>query len=214
MSEEITQTVLVVDDQPVNLALSTKILADLPVDVITTTSGKKALEVLEKRHVSLILLDVQMPEMDGFETADRIKASEGGKDIPIIFVTAVGTDIEHIKKGYGTGAVDYLLKPVTPFVLKSKVRIFLDLKEKYDEAEARLELLEASNREFKRTLESLRLSEGLVPICSWCKSIRNEEGDWESVEDYISRASASEFTHGICPECSHKIRRQIKGRDG
>ena len=213
MSDDPVQTVLVVDDQPVNLALSTKILADLPVDVITVDSGKRALEVLEKRDISLILLDVQMPEMDGFQTADKIKTMERGKDVPIIFVTAVGTDIKHIKKGYGTGAVDYLLKPVTPFVLKSKVRIFLDLKGKYDEAEARLELLEESNKQFKRTLESLRLSEGLVPICSWCKSIRNEEGDWESVEDYISRASAAEFTHGICPECSHKIRRQLKGRD-
>ncbi len=213
MNDEPTRVVLVVDDQPVNLALSTKILADLPVDVITTTSGEKALEVLAKRDVSLILLDVQMPDMDGFETADRIKATECGKDIPIIFVTAVGTDIEHIKKGYGSGAVDYLLKPVTPFVLKSKVRVFLDLKEKYDEAEARLQLLEESNRKFKQTLESLRLSEGLIPICSWCKSIRNEEGDWESVEDYISRASAAEFTHGICPECSHKIRCQLNRGD-
>jgi len=209
MSDASRHLVLVVDDQPVNLALSTKILAELQVDVVTAVSGEAALELVKTKDVSLVLLDVQMPGMDGFATADEIRKLEKGKDIPIIFVTAVGTDVEHIQKGYDSGAVDYLLKPVTPFVLRSKVRVFLDLKDKFDKTEAMRASLEESNRKFKETLASLRLAEGLVPICSWCKNIRCEDGQWESIEDYISRVSAAEFTHGICPECSRKIKRQI-----
>jgi CheY-like chemotaxis protein len=201
--------VLVVDDQSVNLALSAKILAELQVDVVTAISGEAALKMVETKDISLILLDVQMPEMDGFETADAIRATERGKDIPIIFVTAVGTDVEHIRKGYDSGAVDYLLKPVTPFVLRNKVQIFLDLKEKYDKSESVRVSLEENNRQFKEALENLRLAEGLVPICSWCKNIRRKDGQWESIEDYIGRVSAAEFTHGICPECSRKMKLQI-----
>jgi len=201
--------VLVVDDQPVNLSLVEKILADLPVKVIKCTSGKKAIKVAEETKLALILMDVQMPELDGFETANEIKKLKNGKDVPIIFVTAVGTDTEHIMRGYETGAVDYLIKPVTPFVLKSKVQIFLEMNEKYEEIDDKLVHLEQKNREFRNTLDNMRMNQGLIPICSWCRSIRNDSGDWERVEEYIHRISAAEFTHGVCPHCADKLRGQM-----
>jgi CheY-like chemotaxis protein len=201
--------VLVVDDQPVNLSLVEKILADLPVKIIKCTSGKEAIQIAKEKKLALVLMDVQMPEMDGFETANELKKMDNTKDTPIIFVTAVGTDTEHVIKGYEAGAVDYLIKPVTPFVLKTKVQIFLDMNEKYEEIDDKLVHLEQKNREFRNSLDNMRMNQGLIPICSWCRNIRNDEGQWEKVEEYIHRISAAEFTHGVCPHCAEKLRGQM-----
>jgi CheY-like chemotaxis protein len=201
--------VLVVDDQPVNLSLVEKILQDLPVKIIKATSGKEAIQIAEKQKLALILMDVQMPGMDGFETADRIKKIENTKNTPIIFVTAIGTDAENVQRGYESGAVDYIIKPVTPFVLRSKVQIFLEMDEKYEEIDDMLTHLEEKNRAFENTLNTIRMNQGLVPICSWCRKIKNDEGDWEQVEEYIHRISAAEFTHGVCPHCAAQIRGQM-----
>ncbi len=202
--------VLVVDDQPVNLALVEKILSDLPVKIFKAASGKEAIALAQKNKFAIVLMDVQMPELDGFETANELKKLEKTKNTPIIFVTAVGTDSEHIKRGYETGAVDYIIKPVTPFVLKSKVQIFLEMDEKFEEIDDKLVHLEEKNREFRNVLDNMRENKGLIPICSWCRSVRNDDGAWEKVEEYIHRISAAEFTHGVCPHCAEKLRGQMK----
>jgi CheY-like chemotaxis protein len=204
--------VLVVDDQPVNLSLVEKMLQDLPIRIIKATSGKEAIQIAEKERLALILMDVQMPGMDGFETADKIKQLENTKSTPIIFVTAIGTDAEHIQRGYEAGAVDYIIKPVTPFVLRSKVQIFLEMDEKYEEIDDMLRHLEEKNRAFKNTLNTIRMNQGLVPICSWCRKIKNDKGEWEQIEEYITRISAAEFTHGVCPHCAAVIRGQMNNK--
>jgi CheY-like chemotaxis protein len=204
--------VLVVDDQPVNLSLVEKMLQDLPIRIIKATSGKEAIQIAEKERLALILMDVQMPGMDGFETADKIKQLENAKSTPIIFVTAIGTDAEHIQRGYEAGAVDYIIKPVTPFVLRSKVQIFLEMDEKYEEIDDMLRHLEEKNRAFKNTLNTIRMNQGLVPICSWCRKIKNDKGEWEQIEEYITRISAAEFTHGVCPHCAAVIRGQMNNK--
>ena len=202
--------VLVVDDQPVNLSLIEKILQDLPIRIFKATSGQEAIEVAKKEKLALILMDVQMPYMDGFETAEKIKQLNHTRTIPIIFVTAVGSDAENIKRGYESGGVDYIVKPVTPFVLKSKVQIFLQMDEKYEDIDKMLLTLEENNRSVKDTLDSIRHNQGVVPICAWCRKIRNDEGEWEQVEEYIKRISDADLTHGVCPHCASTIRGQMK----
>ncbi len=202
--------VLVVDDQPVNLSLVERILQDLPVRVFKASSGQEAIEMVEKEKFALILMDVQMPDMDGFEAADKIKQLPHAQRTPIIFITAVGTDAENIQRGYESGGVDYIVKPVTPFVLKSKVQIFLQMDEKYEDIDQMLVTLEENNRSVKKTLDNIRQNSGVVPICSWCRKIRNDDGEWEQVEEYIKRLSDADLTHGVCPHCATIIRGQIK----
>ena len=205
-----TGNILVVDDQPVNLSLVEKILQDLPAKIHKALSGKEALELAEKHQFALILLDVQMPEMDGFETAEKLRKIKHTENTPIIFVTAVGTDNEHMTKGYESGAVDYIIKPVTPFVLRSKVKIFLDLDRKFSDTDDKATHLEQKNREFIDTLNEIRIHHGLIPICSWCRKIKNDDGEWEKVEDYLNKISAAEFTKGVCPICAEKLRKNRK----
>ncbi|MFZ5351590.1 MAG: GGDEF domain-containing response regulator [Bacillota bacterium] len=125
LSNEIN--VLIVDDRPENLLVMESLLDDLPCNVIKANSGNDALSMLLTYDVALVLLDVQMPEMDGFEIAELMRGSEKTRDIPIIFVTAINKEQRSIFKGYELGAVDYLFKPVDPYVLKSKVKVFIEL---------------------------------------------------------------------------------------
>jgi PAS domain S-box-containing protein len=121
--------VLLVDDRPENLLALEAVLAPLPCRLVTATSGQEALRRLLHDEFALILLDVQMPELDGFETAEYIKRREKTRAVPIIFVTAISKERHHVFRGYETGAVDYVFKPYDPQLLRAKVHVFLELYE-------------------------------------------------------------------------------------
>jgi PAS domain S-box-containing protein len=157
--------VLLVDDDERNLLAVQSILEDVG-DVVPARSGEEALRHLLKGEFAVILLDVYMPGMDGYETARLIREREQTKGIPIVFLSAVNKEAEHLLRGYSMGAVDYVFKPVDPIVLRSKVAVFVDLfaKTKEIERKARQEqaLLDATlraNAERLRAEQELRLAE-------------------------------------------------------
>src|SRR5215510_11558090 len=119
--------VLLVDDRPDNLLALEAILQGLPVQTVGADSGEEALKHLLVDDFALILLDAQMPVMDGFETARHIKRRERTRHIPIIFLTAADRDSHLALRGYAAGGVDYLTKPFDPWVLRAKVSVFVDL---------------------------------------------------------------------------------------
>jgi len=120
---------LLVDDRPDNLLVLEAVLGS-GYDLIQAHSGQEALKFLKDMTVDLILLDVQMPSMDGYETAQRIKQIEHCQNIPIILISGIFTEDPHVKKGYECGAVDYFTKPFDPRVLRKKVAIYASLKQK------------------------------------------------------------------------------------
>jgi two-component system sensor histidine kinase/response regulator len=120
-------TVLIVDDVEANLIALEAQLGSLNCDVVRAQSGNDALRELLKREFAVMLLDVQMPNMDGYEMAAYARENPVTREVPIIFVTAMLETEDTALRGYGTGAVDFLFKPVNPFVLRSKVQVFLDL---------------------------------------------------------------------------------------
>ncbi|MFC6884064.1 MULTISPECIES: response regulator [Actinomadura] len=119
--------ILAVDDREENLVALAAVLDALPVEVVSVSSGHDALRELLNDEFALILLDVVMPEMDGFETAGHIKSRARTRDIPIIFLTAAGEAGEQAFRGYAAGAVDYLTKPFDPWLLRAKVQVFVEL---------------------------------------------------------------------------------------
>jgi CheY-like chemotaxis protein len=120
--------ILIVDDKRENLLSLQVILANRGYDFIEAASGKEALRILLKNQdFAIILMDVQMPLMDGFETAELIRQSDKLKNVPIIFLTANMNANEYIFKGYQSGAVDYMIKPLSPEILQAKVKVFTDL---------------------------------------------------------------------------------------
>jgi two-component system, cell cycle response regulator len=127
MAEHEKPNILIVDDLPANLTVLEAILKELDINILKARSGSEALALMIEKDFALVLLDVQMPEMDGFETAELMRGSAKTRHIPIIFVTAISKDQEHIFRGYEAGAVDYIFKPFKPQILKGKVKIFIDL---------------------------------------------------------------------------------------
>jgi len=125
--------ILVVDDDDRNLMALNLILEDLGEELVFARSGEEALRYLLHNDCALILMDVLMPDIDGYETAGLIRSRERSRHIPIIFLTAVSKDEMHEFKGYTAGAVDYVFKPIEPFILRSKVSVFVDLYKKTQE---------------------------------------------------------------------------------
>lgn len=120
--------ILLVDDQPNNLLALEEVVAAPGHDVVSVRSGHEALKaLLEHDDFAVIILDVQMPDMDGYETAAHIKRRSRTRNIPIIFLTAMGLDAEHSIRGYSAGAVDYIVKPFDPWALRAKVAVFIEI---------------------------------------------------------------------------------------
>ena len=133
--------ILLVDDRPENLLALEAILEPLEQQLLFAHSGEDALRQLLLHDVAVILLDVQMPGLDGFETAALIKQRERTRHIPIIFVTAISKDEQQVFRGYSAGAVDYVFKPFSPDVLRSKVSVFIELHDKTEQLQRQAELL-------------------------------------------------------------------------
>src|SRR5580704_4868610 len=148
--------ILIVDDEPKNLTVLETVLEDACYRLVRAESADQALLALLVEEFALLILDIRMPGVTGFELAQMIKQRKKTSRVPIIFLTAYYNEDQHVLEGYGTGAVDYLLKPVAPAVLRSKVAIFAELYKKQRELELanRVLLEEVSSR--RRAEEQLR----------------------------------------------------------
>jgi len=145
--------ILMVDDKPENLVALEAALRPLRLELVPARSGEEALRCLLSDEFAVILLDVQMPGMDGFETAAHIKERERSCHIPIIFLTAISRELHQQLRGYEVGAVDYIAKPFDPWVLRSKVAVFVDLYDKTRRVEDQAAQLVRSNRELEQFAE-------------------------------------------------------------
>ena len=121
---------LLVDDKPANLLALEAVLGDSEFETVRASSGPQALEQIRQHEFALVLLDIQMPDMDGFETARRIKELPQGVDLPIIFITAIYNEDPYVRKGYQAGGVDYFCKPFDPEILRMKVRLYASFRQR------------------------------------------------------------------------------------
>lgn len=161
--------ILMVDDHPENLLALKAVLTSPNYHLVSANSGKEALKCMLKQDFAVILLDVQMPGLNGFETAKLIKAREKTRHIPIIFITAISQDMEHVHQGYAVGAIDYIFKPFNPKTLKQKIEQFVKIYQNHNEniiqsdRERKVELNKV-NKKLDRTTINLRRTEALSKV--------------------------------------------------
>jgi PAS domain S-box-containing protein len=162
--DEPKANILLVDDKPENLLALEAILGNLGENLVQANCGEDALRCLLHQDFAVILLDVQMPGMDGFETANLIRSRQRSRQTPIIFLTAFGANDQMQFKGYSLGAVDYLLKPINSDILLSKVNVFVELYKKTETLKQQTALLTAINSELKQSEERFRSISTCSPI--------------------------------------------------
>ena len=173
-------SILIVDDHPANLVALEAILAPLGHELVMARSGEEALRHILQREFALILLDVQMADMNGFETAGLIKQHPRSRHIPIIFITAVSRDAVHVFRGYSQGAVDYLVKPFDADILRSKTAVFIELFLRGEKLKLQERMLRERDREVleRKSQERYRRLLDVMPECIWAADASGKVNYW------------------------------------
>jgi len=218
--------ILIIDDSLDHQNLIRRMLNSVGYsDILTADSAAAAFRHLgldgprhETVQVDLILMDLVMPGLDGIEACRKIKTSERLQDIPII-VTTVKTEPEYLRSAFTAGAIDYIRKPLNSAELQARVSSALMLKQEMDYRKFReqelKELNEAlrhreqqltkTNQALHQALQQVKALRGMIPICSSCKRIRNDQNYWQRLEDYLQEHSGAEFSHSLCIECAKRL---------
>ena len=190
--------ILIAEDDAVSRRLLESTLTKWGYDPIVTTDGVQALEVLSQPDApSLAVLDWVMPAVDGAEVCRRARGQGADRPLYIILLTTKGRK-EDIVLGLTAGADDYIIKPFDRAELKARISTGERILRLQAELAARIKELELA-------LANVKLLQGLLPICCYCKKIRNDQNYWQQVDTYIADHSEAQFTHGICPDCREKI---------
>ncbi len=192
--------VLVVDDTRENLRLLVRLLVERGYKVRPASNGRMALTAAQISPPDLILLDIMMPEIDGYEVCAQLKADKNTCDIPIIFISALHNTAD-IVRAFTAGGVDYITKPFQAEEVLARVNTHLTIRKLQQEMVIKNQQLQTQNEALQTALASVKTLSGLLPICASCKKIRDDEGYWHTVEVYIRDHSDAIFSHGICPDC-------------
>jgi len=190
--------ILIAEDDDVSRRVLQLTLAAAGHDVVTTKNGAEALSVLENEGAPpLAILDWMMPDLDGLEVCRRVRRLPSVTLVYIILLTAK-TEKANIIEGLEAGANDYITKPFDRQELRARVQVGETIVNLQHTLAARVEELEIA-------LGKVKQLQTILPICSYCKHIRNDQNYWQQVETYISEHTDTQFSHGICPDCYESV---------
>jgi len=194
--------ILIADDDPVSRRLLQAALAKWGYDPLVTTSGTEAWKAMQGAEPpSLIILDWQMPGMDGVEICREARKMAEYQSAYFILLTSRGSK-EDVVEGLEAGADDYVTKPFDHGELRARVQVGARVVQLQTALADRV-------RELEEAMASVKTLQGLLPICCYCKKIRDDGNYWHRVESYIGEHANVRFSHGICPECSQKVKAEL-----
>lgn len=189
--------ILIAEDDLTSRRRLEVILTKWGYEVVSCSDGKQAWERLQDACApKLAILDWIMPEIEGIEVCRRLRELDTQKPVYVILLTSQN-EKENIVRGLDAGADDYIIKPFEPGELQARIRVgcrVLQLQEKLDNR----------IKELQDSLQHIKTLQGILPICSYCKKIRDDQNYWEEVEEYVVKHSDADFTHSICPKCYEK----------
>jgi sigma-B regulation protein RsbU (phosphoserine phosphatase) len=189
--------ILIAEDDLTSSNVLTGVLEIKGHEVTATVNGAEALQALQQPDPpALVILDWMMPEMDGPEVVRRVRAQQTDRPPYIIMLTAKG-DKADIIAGLEAGANDYLVKPFNHDELLAHIEVGRRMVEMQDALADKIE-------ELRLAFDQIKTLRGIIPICMYCKKIRNDEENWQKLETYIAEHSDADFSHGLCPECAEE----------
>lgn len=194
--------VLIAEDDPVTSVLLEGTLKRWGHDPVMTTDGPMALDVLlGSDSPRIAILDWVMPRMDGIRVCEQVRESHPSSPPYMILLTSK-SDPADVRRGLEAGAHDFMTKPFDPAELQARLRAGMRTVKLQDSLLRRVRELEEANQE----IQHLR---GLLPICSYCKNVRNDQNYWEKVETYFVKSAGIRFTHGVCPDCKTAVEEKL-----
>lgn len=209
--EDTRADIMIVDDNALNLRVLSGTLKKAGYEVRPANGGELALAAIDAKPPELILLDIMMPGLNGYEVCERLKANKKTRDIPVIFITALD-DIKDKVKAFSMGCVDYISKPFQEEEILARVKTHIrmgrlqkDLIIQNNLLQAETEKKEALILDLQALVKNVKVLSGLLPICAKCKKIRSDEGYWEQIENFIETHTEAFFSHGICPDCMEAL---------
>jgi len=202
--------ILVTDDDPDILELNSTILRKVGYEVYEASTAKETLEMVRTHRPDLIILDVILPDMRGTRLCRMIKDDPDLRGPFIILMSGVQVSSNNQAKGLNVGADGYLVKPVSKKEFIARVQAMERIKHAEDALMETKREQEATIEKLQKALEEIKTLRGLIPICAWCKKIRDDEGYWDELEVYLSKHSEAVFSHGLCPECSKAMKKKIE----
>jgi PleD family two-component response regulator len=189
--------ILIVDDTAANLRLISDVLVEHGYRVRSAPNGKLALRGAQAVPPDLILLDIRLPGLSGYEVCEQLKADPRTRDIPVIFISALDQTEDKVK-AFAFGGVDYVTKPLQLEEVLARVETHLKLRELQKQLAERV-------RELEEAMAQIKTLRGLLPICANCKKVRDDQGYWQDVELYIRNHSDVDVSHSICPDCFRRL---------
>lgn len=206
MNEKNKESILVVDDTPANLRFLVEMLTGEGYTVRPAIDGHLAITSAQAEPPDLILLDIMMPHIDGYEVCEMLKADARTQDVPVIFLSALGEVLDKVR-AFAVGGVDYITKPFQVEEVLARVATHLSIRALQRRLTDANQELAQRNAKLQQALDTIKTLSGLIPICAWCsRKIENEEGQWVRLETYIQEHSTATFTHGMCPDCEKAMK--------
>ena len=206
---------LTVDDSPSTRTFTSAVLAKMdgsPV-ILEAADGAEGVDIARKHRPHVILMDWGMPVMDGLEATRILRADPQTADIPILMLTAVERESSNIREALAAGAMDFVTKPVDGLELQARTASALRISMATRALQASNVELTRVNDELRQALEDVRLLSKLLPICSFCKEVRSDDGYWADLETFLRHRAGTEFSHGICPSCFEREYPEIAAMD-
>lgn len=202
------KTILTADDDKHVIAATVRLLKRAGYEVLEAATGQSCLDLVRAHHPDLILLDVNLPDINGIEVCKQIKADPALAHHFVVMVSASQTSSDQQSLGLESGADGYIARPIENRELLARVQAYLRIQHTENalrQSEERLQglLLEKEHliEELQATIQEVKMLSGLLPICAGCKKIRDEQGTWNQVEEYVAKHSEATFSHGLCPDC-------------
>ena len=206
--------ILVTDDDPDILEINSSVLRKSGYEVYEAKTAGECLDMVRSFHPDLVLLDVVLPDMTGIEVCTKIKTDPELQGPFVILMSGIQVTSDDQAEGLGVGADGYLLKPLPKKEFVARIKAMERIKRAEDA------LIQTQHEqaliigELRKAMDEIKTLRGLIPICAWCKRIRNDRGYWDQLEVYLSKHSEAVFSHGLCPDCSRAERERLKAKPG